>query len=93
MRTEIPLGGGDTNISLYADNKVYQWSDKEKEGMFMSVEEAEKQQGTEVQDPDKYLNEIKNKYKLDCKNIDISDSLFAAPKDIQFQDLSESLNQ
>jgi len=40
MRTEIPLEVGDTNISLYTDNKVYQWSTKEKQGFFMSVEEA-----------------------------------------------------
>lgn len=93
MRTEIPLEGGDTNISLYTDNKVYQWSDKEKEGFFISVEEAKNQPGTEVQDPDEYLEEIKNKYKLDCKNIDVSDSLFTLPKDIEFQDLSQSLNQ
>jgi len=93
MRTEISLPDGDQNVSLYIDDKVYQWSDKEKEGMFMSVEEAEKQQGTEVQDPDKYLEEIKNKYKVDCKNADLADSLFRIPQDIEFQDLSQLLNQ
>jgi len=40
MRTEIPLRGNDTNISLYTDNKVYQWSDQAKQGAFISVEEA-----------------------------------------------------
>lgn len=93
MRTEIPLESGDTNVSLYTDDKVYQWSEKERQGFFMGVEEAKKQPGTEVQDPDKYLNDIKNKYKPDCKNIDLSDSLFVIPKDIQFQDLSKALEQ
>ncbi len=92
MRTEIPLESGDTNISLYTDNKVYQWSAKEKQGIFMAIEEAKKQPGTEVQDPDKYLEEIKNKYKPDCQNMNLADSLFAVPKDIQFQDLSKALN-
>lgn len=93
MRTEITLEGGDTNISLYADNKVYQWSDKEKQGIFMSVEEAKNQQGTEIENPDEYLKEIKVKYQPDCKNIDLDDSLFIAPKDVRFQDLSQLLNQ
>ncbi len=91
MRTEMPLKNGDTNISLYTDNKIYQWSVKEKQGIFMSVEDAKKQPGTEVQDPDEYLNDIKNKYKPDCKNIDVADSLFTIPDNIQFQDLSEAL--
>lgn len=93
MRTEIPLEGGDANISLYRDDKVYQWSEKEKQGIFMSVEEAKKQPNTEVQDPDKYLEEIRIKYQLDCKNVDLADSLFIAPEDIQFQDLSQLLNR
>ncbi len=93
MRTEIPLENSDTNISLYTDNKVYQWSDKEKQGIFMSVEEAKNQQGTEIENPDKYLEEIKVKYQPDCKNIDLNDSLFIVPKDVLFQDLSQLLNQ
>ena len=93
MRTEIPLGDDDTNISLYIDNKIYQWSTKEKQGFFMSVGEAEKQPDMEVQDPDKYLEDIKNKYRLDCQNIDLANDLFAVPGDIQFQDLSQLLNQ
>jgi len=92
MRTEILLKDGDVNISLYTDNKVYQWSVKEKQGIFISVEEAKKQSGTEVQDPDKYLTEIKNKYQPDCENIDISDDLFVVPKDISFQDISQLSN-
>lgn len=90
MRTEIPLGDGDINISLYIDEKVYQWSEKEKQGIFMSVEDAKKQPGTEVQDPDEYLEEIKNKYRPDCQNMDLADSLFLLPKDVQFQDMSEA---
>ena len=90
MRTEIPLGDGDINISLYIDEKVYQWSEKEKQGIFMSVEEAKEQPGTEVQDPDEYLEEIKNKYRPDCQNMDLADSLFLLPKDVQFQDMSEA---
>lgn len=93
MRTEIPLEVGDTNISLYTDNKVYQWSTKEKQGFFMSVEEAKQQPNTEVQDPDKYLEEIRRKYQPDCQNMDLPDSLFRVPTDIEFQDLSQLLNQ
>lgn len=94
MRTEILLESGDTNISLYTDNKVYQWSKEKKQGIFMSVEDAKKQSGTEVlQTPDEYLNNIKNKYKPDCKDTALSNSLFALPKDVQFQDLSEALGQ
>jgi len=89
MRTEIPLKNGDTNISLYTNNEVYQWSSKAKEGVFISVEEVENQQGIEVQNPDKYFEEIKNKYKVDCKNADLADSLFIIPQDIEFQDLSQ----
>ena len=93
MRTEMPIGDDDTNISLYINEKVYQWSEKEKQGIFMSVEEAKKQPGTEVQDPDEYLEEIKNKYRPDCRNMDLAESLFLLPKDVQFQDLSEALKQ
>ena len=57
------------------------------------LEEAKKQPGTEVQDPDEYLEEIKNKYRPDCRNMDLADSLFLLPKDVQFQDLSEALEQ
>ena len=59
----------------------------------MSVEEAKKQPNTEVQDPDKYLEEIRRKYQPDCKNMDLPDSLFRVPTDIEFQDLSQLLNQ
>jgi hypothetical protein len=59
----------------------------------MSVGEAEKQPDMEVQDPDKYLEDIKNKYRLDCQNIDLDNDLFVVPEDIQFQDLSQLLNQ
>jgi len=45
MRTEMPLEDGDTNISLYMNEKVYQWSEKEKQGIFMSVEEAKNSRG------------------------------------------------
>lgn len=93
MRTEISLPGDDNNIALYIDDKIYQWSEKEKQGFFMPVEEAKNQPGTEIQAPDEYLYEIKNKYKLDCNDIDLSDSLFTLPEDIEFQDLSQILNQ
>lgn len=93
MRTEIPLEGGDTNVSLYTDDKVYQWSEKERRGIFMAAQEAKKQPDIKVQAPDEYLNDIKNKYHPDCQNMELPDSLFSLPGDIQFQDLSAALNQ
>jgi len=68
MRTEISLPDGDQNVSLYIDDKVYQWSTKDKQGVFMTVAAAKQQAGTEVQDPQEYLNAIMTKYQPDCKN-------------------------
>ena len=58
----------------------------------MTVEEAKKQPGIQVQASDEYLNDIKNKYHPDCQNMDLPGSLFALPQDVQFQDLSAVLN-
>jgi len=66
----MPLEDGDTNISLYMNEKVYQWSEKEKQGIFMSVEEAKNSRGQKSRIRDEYLDEIKNKYRPDCQNMD-----------------------
>jgi len=67
MRTEIPVSGENANVALYTDDKVYQWSTKDKQGVFMTVAAAKQQAGTEVQDPQEYLNTIMIKYQPDCK--------------------------
>ncbi len=93
MRTEVKMSDGDTNVSLYTNDKVYQWSEATKQGIVMAVEAAKGQSGTEVQDPEEYLEEMRQKYNPDCKNMDLVDSLFVVPKDIEFQDVSQLLNQ
>lgn len=87
---EVP---GDTNYSLFRDNKVYQWSEKQKRGFFMNIEDAKKQPGTEIKDPGKYVDEIMTKYKPDCKKTDIPDSVFVIPQDVQFEDMSKLLQR
>lgn len=81
----------DINHSLFRDDKVYQWSEKQKRGFVMSIEEAKKQPNTQIEDPDKYIDEIKVKYKPDCKKVALPDSIFAIPSDVQFEDLSKLL--
>jgi len=93
MRTEIPLESDNITVALYTEDKVYQWNEKEKQGMVINVTEAQQQPGLDIQDPEAYLTDIKNKYQADCQNMDLADSLFVIPKDIQFQDISEALRQ
>lgn len=92
IRTEINLPTGDKNVSLYADNKVYQWSEKEKQGFFMTIDFAKQQPQTEIQEPEKYLDDIVTRYKPDCKRVNLADSLFVVPTDVKFQDMSQLLN-
>jgi len=87
----VQLPDGDTNISIYSNDKVYQWSEKAKQGVVISIADAKKQPGTEVQDPKEYLDEMKQTYHPDCQNMDLASSLFAVPRDVDFQDLSEAL--
>lgn len=92
MRTEIKLPTGDTSISLYSNNKVYQWSEKEKQGFFMSIDLAKQQPSTEIQEPDKYAEEMMTKYKPDCQKVNLAENLFVVPNDVQFQDMSQLFN-
>lgn len=92
IKTVVPVNG-DENHSLFRDGKVYQWSTKQKRGFFISLEEAKKQPGTEIKDPEKYLDDIKIKYKPDCQKTDISDSIFALPSDVQFEEIGKLLQR
>lgn len=90
------------NNILMKDKKMYMWSDTTKAGFVLAFQEPknvspaptlEKQKGVEPEaDQQKSVLAEIEKYKNACKPEVVSDTVFAIPTDVKFQDM-ESLKQ
>lgn len=80
---------GNKNFSILKEDKVWVWTGKDTNGIYMDLSAVE---DTQTQDTGNYKNteetiEELEKFKQNCWPTDIADSLFNPPADIQFQDL------
>jgi hypothetical protein len=86
------------NNFLYRDKKMYTWGDKTKEGMIIAtdtisvvptIKQTNKNEQTSTQD---YIEQYE-KYWQNCKAETVSDTLFTPPSDVQFQNMSDLMQQ
>jgi hypothetical protein len=86
------------NNFLYRDKKVYTWGDKTKEGMIVdtdtisvapTIKQTNKNEPRSAQD---YIEQYE-KYWQNCKVETVSDTLFNPPSDVQFQNMSDLMQQ
>lgn len=86
IRTAVETKEG-VNESIFANNKVYWWDNKTKEGFAMSVDLIKTQQDKtrKIDDPEKQIEEME-KLKAQCVRENFSDSFFQPPADVKFQD-------
>lgn len=89
FRTIVETKQG-VNESIFANNKIYSWDQKRKEGIVMSVDLIKSQQNktTNVEDPEKQIEEME-KLKANCVRENFSDSVFNPPADVKFQDFDK----
>lgn len=89
---------GEVNYSQFIlkDRKMYSWDPTTKKGMVFEIPAVTPQVGSSDQPPDggfnqeSFLQEIE-KYKNSCKTASVSDSLFTAPSDVTFEDISKMM--
>lgn len=81
---------GDKVYAILKDNKLWSWSDKEKTGIIMDLSATQNNAQAGQKTGDDVINEVE-KYKENCKQTIVSDSMFNPPSDIKFQDLSEMM--
>jgi hypothetical protein len=86
------------NNFLYRDKKMYTWGDKTKEGMIVAtdtisvaptIKQTNKNESRSAQD---YIEQYE-KYWQNCKVETVSDALFNPPSDVQFQNMSDLMQQ
>ncbi|MFN4213024.1 MAG: hypothetical protein ACK4FL_03645 [Microgenomates group bacterium] len=89
FRTTVETKQG-VNESIFADNKIYSWDPKRKEGMVMSVDLIKNLQNTstKVEDPEKQIEEME-RLKATCIRENFSDNVFTPPTDVKFQDFDK----
>lgn len=89
IRTTVETKEG-VNESIFADNKIYSWDQKRKEGIVMSADLIKNQQNkaAKVEDPEKQIEEME-KLKARCERVSFSESLFTPPADVRFQDFDK----
>lgn len=90
IRTVVETKEGGVNESIFANNKIYSWDQKRKEGMVMSVDLIKRQQDKtiNVENPQKQIEDME-KFKADCRKENFSDSIFNPPADVKFQDFDK----
>lgn len=81
---------GSKIYAILKDNKLWTWSDKDKNGIIMDLTATQSQTNPQggQKSGDDIVNEVE-KYKQNCKQTVVSDSMFNPPSDINFQDLSQ----
>lgn len=93
----VSMVGDDTQSGeiIIKDKKMYMWDNAKKEGFVYDIpDEAENDQigmtNQDIVSSESYLEMI-NQYKDSCKVSSVEDSLFVAPKEVNFQDMSKFL--
>lgn len=90
IRTTVETKEGEVNESIFANNKIYSWDQKRKEGIVMSVDLIKNQQNktTKVEDPEKQIDEME-KLRARCEKVSFSENIFTPPTDVRFQDFDK----
>jgi len=87
LRSETDSQGSKI-YAILKDNKLWSWSDKDKNGIIMDLTDTQNQATGGQKSGDDIIGEVE-KYKQNCKQTVVSDSMFNPPSDIKFQDLSQ----
>jgi len=87
IRSEADTPSGKSHTIL-KDNKMWFWTEKDKNGFVIDLSQFPKNAPVPQKSSEDIINEVE-KFKQDCKQTTISDSMFNPPADIKFQDLSQ----
>lgn len=87
LRSETDSQGSKI-YAILKDNKLWSWSDKDKNGLLMDLTDTQNKEAAGQKSGDDIIGEVE-KYKQNCKQTIVSDSMFNPPSDIKFQDLSQ----
>lgn len=87
LRSETDTQGS-KNYAILRDNKLWSWTDKDKNGLLIDLSDTQSKAASGQKSSDDIVNEVE-KYKENCKQTVVSDSLFNPPSDIKFQDLGQ----
>jgi len=91
VRSDSEYQGTKTSV-IIKDNQMWLWTNKDNQGMVLDVGESSQDQAgqTGTTNPDDVIEAIE-KYKQNCRQTIVADSLFNPPGNIDFQDLSQML--
>jgi len=87
IRSEADTSNGKGHTIL-KDNKMWFWTEKDKNGFVIDLSRFPKSVPVPQKSSEDIINEVE-KFKQDCKQTAIPDSMFNPPADIKFQDLSQ----
>lgn len=91
VRSDQEYQGTKTSV-IIKDNKMWLWTSKDNQGMVLDLTESSQNQAGQsgTTNPDEVIEAIE-KYKQNCRQTIVADSLFNPPTNINFQDLSQML--
>jgi hypothetical protein len=91
-------GGKGMGYMINDSENVYIWNDADKKGIKMNLKSLESTASAQSQQYSDFTKEDVQKqyedlgYSYDCRDKDVSDSVFVAPSDVVFSDMSEMMN-
>lgn len=79
---------GQKNFSILKDDKLWSWTDKDKNGVYMDLSKtaSDKTQPGGYKNTEQTVKELEE-FKQNCSPTVVADSMFTPPTSIQFQDL------
>ena len=92
IRSELSSENEIKNIAVVDNKRVWNWQPKEKSGVVFSIDlfKGKEVPNNQSFDQEEMIKEAE-KYRQNCRMENFSDSLFAPPTDIQFQDMDEMM--
>lgn len=92
IRSELSSENEIKNIAIVDNKRVWNWQPKEKNGVVFSIDLFKGENSPQNQSfNQEELIKQAEKYRQNCRIENFSDSLFAPPADIQFQDMDEMM--
>lgn len=92
IRSELSSENEIKNIAIVDNKRVWNWQPKEKNGVVFSIDLFKGENSPQNQSfNQEELIKQAEKYRQNCRMENFSDSLFAPPADIQFQDMDEMM--
>ena len=83
------------NHTIFKDEKVYSWQDGEKNGMIFNADEdtSEDEELEEIQEESDEFDYSNEEIDFDCVNWKIDKSVFDLPKEVNFEDITEKMQE